>query len=152
MTIKEGQKAPEFKLKSTNGKEISLIELKGKTVVLYFYPKDLTTGCTQESCDFRDNWNKFKKKNVIVLGISKDSIESHQKFITKHGLNFPLLSDEEGKMCMAYGVWKEKSMYGRKYMGIVRTTFVIDPNGKVQKIYPKVKVSGHVDEVLGDLS
>jgi peroxiredoxin Q/BCP len=146
--LKVGDKAPAFSLLSDNNEKISLKDLKGKTVVLYFYPKDMTPGCTTESCDFQSNLTKFNKKNVVILGVSKDSVKSHQKFKEKEGLKFPLLSDEDGKMCEAYGVWKEKSMYGKKYMGIERTTFVISPTGVIEKIYEKVKVDGHVDEVL----
>jgi peroxiredoxin Q/BCP len=146
--LKVGDKAPAFSLLSDNNEKISLKDLKGKTVVLYFYPKDMTPGCTTESCDFQSNLTKFNKKNVVILGVSKDSVKSHQKFKEKEGLKFPLLSDEDGKMCEAYGVWKEKSMYGKKYMGIERTTFVISPTGVIEKIYEKVKVDGHVAEVL----
>lgn len=148
VTIKEGGKAPKFSLESDSGEKFSLKDLSGKTVVLFFYPKDMTSGCTQEACDFRDSLAKFKKKNVVVLGVSKDSVESHGKFRDKNKLNFSLLSDKEGEVCESYGVWKEKSMYGRKYMGIERSTFVIGPDGKIQKIFSKVKVPGHVDEVL----
>lgn len=146
--LKVGDKAPAFSLLSDSNEKISLKDFKGKTVVLYFYPKDMTPGCTIESCDFQSNLSKFNKKNAVILGISKDSVKSHQKFKEKEGLKFPLLSDEEGKMCEAYGVWKEKSMYGKKYMGIERTTFVISPAGVIEKIYEKVKVDGHVNEVL----
>ena len=146
--LKEGDRAPAFKLKSDSGESIGLKELKGKTVVLFFYPKDLTSGCTQEACDFRDRMPSLKKSGTVVLGISRDSVESHGKFRDKHDLSFPLLADEDGAVCEAYGVWKEKSMYGRKYMGIERTTFVIGPEGKIQRIFPKVKVTGHAEEVL----
>jgi peroxiredoxin Q/BCP len=146
--LKVGDTAPDFILKSDDGTTVSLKDLKGKTVVLYFYPKDMTSGCTLESCDFRDFYSKFKKIGVVILGISKDSVESHVKFKTKHSLPFPLLADTEGKMCEAYGVWKEKSMYGRKYMGIERSTFIVNPNGKLAAVYAKVKVTKHVEEVL----
>lgn len=149
--LKEGQKAPAFTLEADSGGKISLKDLSGKTVVLYFYPKDSTPGCTQEACDFRDNLSRLKRKKVEVLGVSKDSVSSHEKFRDKQGLNFPLLSDPEGKVCEKYGVWKEKSLYGRKFMGIERTTFIISPDGKIQKVYPKVKVKGHVDQILEDL-
>lgn len=149
--LKVGSKAPAFTLLSDSGEKISLKDFKGKTVILYFYPKDLTSGCTQQACDFSDQHTKFKKKDGIVLGISKDSVESHQKFKSKYSLPFILLSDPETEVCQAYGVWKEKSMYGRKYMGIERTTFVISPEGKISKIYPKVKVNGHVEQVLAEL-
>jgi thioredoxin-dependent peroxiredoxin len=149
--LKAGDRAPQFSLQSDDGKKVSLKELKGKTVVLYFYPKDLTPGCTTEACDFRDSMPKIKKKKAIVLGVSRDSVERHGKFRSQHELNFPLLADEDGAVCKAYGVWKEKSLYGRKFMGIERTTFVIDEAGKITKIYPKVKVTGHVDEILEEL-
>lgn len=151
MELKEGQKAPSFSLMSDEGEKVSLKDFKGKTVVLYFYPKDMTSGCTQEACDFKDHFPKFKKNEVVVLGVSKDSVEDHQKFKSKYGLPFPLLSDPDCKMLEAYGVWKEKSMYGRKYMGIERTTLIITPDGKISKIYPKVKVSGHVESIWKDL-
>jgi peroxiredoxin Q/BCP len=149
--LKEGDRAPAFNLESDSGEKIALKDLKGKTVVLYFYPKDMTTGCTQQACDFRDFHTKYKKKEVVVLGVSKDSVKSHQKFKEKNSLPFALLSDPEGKVCELYGVWKQKSMYGRKYMGIERTTFVISPEGKIQKIYPKVKVADHVETVLAEI-
>lgn len=152
MALKEGDKAPAFSLPSSEGREISLAELKGRTVVLYFYPKDDTPGCTQESCDFRDAYKKFGKHDAVVLGISADSVVSHDKFIKKFKLPFPLLSDESKETIKKYGVWKEKSMYGKKYMGIERTTVVIDPKGKVAKIFPKVKVTGHIDAVLESLN
>lgn len=146
--LKPGDRAPAFKLQSDQGETVSLKDLSGKTVVLYFYPKDMTSGCTQEACDFRDSFSQLKKKGIVVLGVSKDSVDSHVKFKEKYKLPFDLLSDAEGKACEAYGVWKEKSMYGRKYMGIERTTFVISPAGKISRIFPKVKVKGHVEEVL----
>jgi len=149
--LKIGQKAPSFSLANEQGEKVALKSLAGKKVVLYFYPKDDTPGCTKESCDFRDNFARLKKTGVVVLGISKDSEASHQKFKAKYHLPFSLLSDEEGKVCEAYGVWKEKNLYGRKYMGIERTTFLLDEAGKIIKIYPKVSVTGHVDEVLKDL-
>ncbi len=149
--LKIGQKAPAFSLTNELGEKVLLKDLAGKKVVLYFYPKDDTPGCTQESCDFRDNFARLKKTGAIVLGVSKDPVSSHQKFKAKYSLPFSLLSDEEGKMCEKYGVWKEKNLYGRKYMGIERTTFLLDEAGKIIKIYPKVSVAGHVDEVLKDL-
>jgi peroxiredoxin Q/BCP len=148
MSLKEGDKAPAFQTPSDSGQEISLKDLKGKPVVLYFYPKDMTPGCTQEACDFRDSFARLRKLGVTVLGVSKDSVGSHQKFKEKHDLPFPLLADEDGKLCKAYGVWQEKSLYGRKFMGIVRSTFVIGPDQKIQKVFPKVKVKGHVDELV----
>jgi thioredoxin-dependent peroxiredoxin len=149
--IQEGKKAPAFTLISDEGKKVSLKDFKGQCVVLYFYPKDNTPGCTQESCDFRDSFARFKKAGAAVLGISKDSVQSHEKFKAKHDFPFSLLSDSEGKVCESYGVWQEKSLYGRKFMGIVRSTVIIDAAGKIAKIYPKVKVKGHVDEVLSFL-
>ena len=146
--LKIGSKAPAFSLISDSGEKVSLKDFKGQTVILYFYPKDNTPGCTQQACDFRDAVVSLKRKKVAVLGVSKDGIESHRKFKGKHKLNFPLLSDPDGKVCETYGVWKEKSLYGRKFMGIERTTFVIDPSGKVVRIFPKVKVKGHIDEVI----
>ena len=149
--VQVGQAAPEFTLLSDEGKEVSLKEFRGKKVVLYFYPKDDTPGCTKESCSFRDGYSEIRKKGAVVLGVSIDSVESHKKFKTKFHLNFPLLSDADKKVVSAYGVWKEKSMYGRTYMGIERTTFVIDESGKIAKIFPKVSVDGHFDEVLAAL-
>ncbi len=149
--IKEGTKAPSFSLPSDGGESISLKDLKGKKVILYFYPKDMTSGCTLQACDFRDLFPKFKKSKAVVLGVSRDSVERHGKFRDKYELNFPLLADEDGKICKAYGVWKEKSLYGRKFMGIERTTFVIDEKGVITKIFPKVKVKGHADSVLENL-
>jgi peroxiredoxin Q/BCP len=150
--LKIGRKAPAFKLQNEAGEWIKLSDLKGSKVVIYFYPKDLTPGCTQESSDFRDEHSRLMKAGVSVFGVSKDPILSHQKFKTKLNLPFSLLADVEGKMCESYGVWKEKSLYGRKYMGIERTTFLIDESGKIQKIYPKVSVKGHVAEVLADIT
>ncbi|MBI2712790.1 MAG: thioredoxin-dependent thiol peroxidase [Bdellovibrio sp.] len=149
--LKEGDKAPLFNLVSDEGKKVALKDLKGKTVVLYFYPKDMTSGCTQEACDFRDLHPKFKKGDTVILGVSKDSVESHQKFKEKYALPFALLSDDSGEVCEKYGVWKQKSMYGRKYMGIERTTVVISPDGKIAKIYSKVKVKDHAQNVLNEL-
>lgn len=146
-----GQAAPAFSMQSDGGQTVSLSDFLGKRVVLYFYPKDDTPGCTQESCDFRDNIARVLGHGAVVLGVSKDSVESHQKFKAKYSLPFPLLSDESGAVCEAYGVWKEKSMYGKKYMGIERMTFIIGSDGKIAKIYPKVKVEGHVDQVIQDL-
>jgi peroxiredoxin Q/BCP len=150
-TLKEGSKAPAFTLPADDGETISLKNFKGKRVIIYFYPKDLTPGCTQQACDFRDAAGLFNKKKVVVLGVSRDSAERHQKFKAKFDLTFPLLADVDGKVCEAYGVWKEKSLYGKKFMGIERTTFVIDAQGKIEKIIPKVKVKGHVEELLENL-
>ncbi len=149
--LKEGSKAPDFELMDQNGKVHKLSDYRGKWVVLYFYPKDLTPGCTTEACNFRDEFPKFEAADAVVFGVSRDSVARHEKFATKYELPFPLLSDEEGKLCGDFGVWQEKSMYGRKYMGIVRSTFIIDPRGTVAKVYPKVKVKVHTAEVLNDL-
>ena len=144
-----GKPAPDFTLPSTTGENISLRQFKGKkTVVLYFYPKDETPGCTREACDFRDQSAEFEKHNVVVLGISNDNMESHQKFKEKHHLSFPLLSDEDASVSKMFGVYKQKNLYGKKYMGIERTTFVIDRTGRIAQIYPKVKVEGHIQDVL----
>ncbi len=146
-----GTKAPAFELEDDSGKTVSLADFKGKKVVLYFYPKDSTPGCTTQACGFRDNLNRIAKSGAVVLGGSADSVASHKKFKEKQGLNFPLLSDPGKAAIEAYGVWQEKSLYGRKFMGIVRSTFVIDGNGRIAKAFPKVKVAGHVDEVLAAL-
>lgn len=146
--LKIGDKAPDFKLPADGGETISLKDYKGRKLVVYFYPKDDTPGCTAESCAFRDNLPKLGKLGVDVIGVSKDSVKKHDKFKVKYDLNFPLLSDEEGDMCERYGTWVEKSMYGKKYMGIDRSTFLIDEQGKIAAIWRKVKVEGHVEEVL----
>ncbi len=148
MKIEEGKKAPAFTAQSDDLGKLSLKDFLGKKVILYFYPKDMTSGCTQEACDFRDQYSRFKKSGIEVIGVSKDSVESHQKFRAKYKLPFPLLADEDQKLSKAFGVWKEKSLYGRKYMGIERTTFIINEKGKIEKIFPKVKVNGHVNEVF----
>lgn len=140
--------APNIELPGDAGQFYKLSDYEGKKVVLYFYPKDDTSGCTTESCDFRDRLRDFNLLNVVVLGISRDSPESHDKFKEKYGLTFPLLSDEEGTVCAEYGTWVEKSMYGKKYFGIERSTFLIDESGIIQKIWRKVKVDGHAKEVL----
>lgn len=144
----EGQLAPDFTLPSTDGKDITLSHLRGKNVVVYFYPKDDTSGCTAEACSFRDNMPNFDKLNAVVLGISKDSLDSHRKFREKYGLNFTLLSDEDLVAHELYGTWKEKNLYGRKYMGTERSTFVIDERGRIRKVFRKVQVDGHETEVL----
>lgn len=150
--LKEGDKAPEFELQDDSGKTVKLPDLKGQKVILYFYPKDDTPGCTKEACDLRDRSKEVKKQGAVVLGVSPDSVESHQKFKTKFNLPFQLLADPGSKVCQLYGVWKEKSMYGRTYMGVERTTFIIDEKGKIAKIFPKVKVDGHVEELLNQLA
>jgi len=151
MALKVGDKAPAFKLKNQDGETISLSDLKGKPVVLYFYPKDDTPGCTKEACNFRDEFPKFGKLNAEIIGISADSVDSHKKFADKYKLPFNLLADEKKEIVEKYGVWKEKNMYGRKYMGIERTTFIIDANGKISKIFPKVKVDDHNKEIMDAL-
>ena len=147
----EGGKAAAFAMPTDGGGAVSLAKLKGKNLVLYFYPKDDTSGCTAEACGFRDSFPKFGKIDAAVVGVSRDSVESHEKFKKKHKLNFPLASDADGKVTEAYGVWVEKSMYGRKYMGIERATFLVDSKGVVRKVWRKVKVPGHVEEVLAAL-
>jgi peroxiredoxin Q/BCP len=149
---KIGDKAPDFSLMGDDGRKHSLKDFKGKKVVLFFYPKDDTSGCTKEACSFRDNTLLIKKKGAVILGVSGDSVESHKKFVSKYDLNFVLLSNEDRTVLDAYGVWKEKSMYGRTFMGIERTTFIIDEHGKISHIFPKVKVDGHTEEVLNALA
>lgn len=145
---KEGRKAPDFSVKDQDGKPVRLKELRGKKVALYFYPKDATPGCTKQACSLRDSHSALKRAGIIVLGISPDSESSHQKFITKQDLPFTLLADTEKKVAQKYGVWGEKSMYGRKYMGIFRTTFLIDETGTLIKVITKPKVAEHAEEVL----
>jgi peroxiredoxin Q/BCP len=149
--IKEGQKAPSFSLDDDQGRKVSLSDFKGKSVVLYFYPKDMTPGCTQEACDFRDNWEAVQKKGAVVLGVSADPVKKHGAFKEKYKLPFTLLSDESKKMLKAYGVWQKKKFMGREFMGIVRSTFLIDKNGKVKKAWSPVRVKNHVQEVLDNL-
>ncbi len=149
--LKVGSKAPDFTLPTGDGGELSLKELGGKNVVLYFYPKDNTSGCTKEACAFRDGIKVFRKKGAVVVGVSVDSPESHRKFSERFDLSFPLVSDEKKDLVKKYGVWKEKSMYGKKYMGIERTTFLIDGTGRITHIFTKVKVDGHAEEVLNAL-
>ena len=151
-TLKEGDKAPDFTAKDQNGKTISLADFKGKTVILYFYPKDDTPGCTAEACDFRDNYQSLLSKGFEVIGVSTDGEKSHKKFETKYSLPFPLIADEEKNIVEAYGVWGEKSMYGKTYMGTTRKTFIIDADGNLKKIIEKVDTkaaSQQVLEVLG---
>lgn len=152
-TLKEGQVAPAFSADSTEGKKIKLADFKGKKhVVLYFYPKDNTPGCTQEACDFRDGSAKLAKAGAVVLGVSPDSVASHEKFRDKYSLPFPLLSDDKHEICEKYGVWQLKKFMGREFMGVVRTTFIIDKQGRIHRIFPKVKVNGHLEEVLAALA
>ncbi|MFC4173308.1 thioredoxin-dependent thiol peroxidase [Microvirga sp. GCM10011540] len=148
MTLTIGTKAPAFTLPATDGQEISLENLKGRKVVLYFYPKDDTSGCTREAQDFQALREDFAAAGTEIVGVSPDSVKSHDKFRTKHGLDFPLASDETKAMLEAYGVWVEKSMYGRKYMGVERTTLLIDRDGRIVRIWNKVKVPDHAKEVL----
>jgi len=148
LKLKEGDVAPDFKAATNAGDEVSLAGLKGKHVVLYFYPKDDTPGCTKEACAFRDHLAAFKKKGVVVLGVSVDPVKSHQKFVEKYKLPFPLLSDEDKRIVNAYGVWGEKAFMGRKYMGTNRVTFWIGPDRKIKRIWPKVKPEEHAEEVL----
>jgi peroxiredoxin Q/BCP len=148
MSLEAGAEAPDFTMPTDGGGAVTLSKLRGRPVVLYFYPKDDTTGCTAEACGFRDATPDFAGVKAQVIGISKDSVKSHDKFKTKHGLTFTLASDEGGHVCEDYGVWAEKSMYGRKYMGIERTTFLIDKDGRIARVWNKVKVPGHVADVL----
>jgi thioredoxin-dependent peroxiredoxin len=152
LLVKEGEKAPDFTLQSDDEKNVSLSDFRGRKVVLYFYPKDGTAGCTREAVEFRDLAQEFEKQDITILGVSKDSVKSHQKFKQKNELPFTLLSDPEAKVLKLYGVWKQKKLYGRTYMGTERTTFLIDEKGIVQKIYRKVKVKGHAQACLLDLT
>ena len=149
--LKAGEKAPEFKLESTGGGEVSLKALRGKKVVLYFYPKDNTPGCTKEACDFRDEQAALKKAGAVVFGVSKDKIDSHHKFKERFKLSFELLSDPDLSVARAYGAYGKKTMFGVSTTGMIRSTFLIDENGVVQAVWPKVKVIGHADEVLAAL-
>jgi len=148
MTAVIGEKAPDFKLPSNEGKQVSLSEYIGRNVVLYFYPKDMTPGCTTQACDFRDAHEQFNDENTVVLGVSPDPISRHEKFIEKHGLPFLLLADENQEAAEAYGVWKLKKNFGKEYMGIERSTFIINKEGTLVKEWRKVKVKGHIEEVL----
>ncbi|MGH1457189.1 MAG: thioredoxin-dependent thiol peroxidase [Alphaproteobacteria bacterium] len=150
--LKIGDAAPDFTLPTDGGGELTLSELRGKNVVLYFYPKDNTPGCTTESCDFRDAMPDFEKLDAEIIGVSKCSVKKHDNFKAKYNFNFPLASDENGNMCEDYGVWQEKTMMGKKYMGIVRSTFLINKDGKITNIWSPVKVKGHVDDVKTILS
>jgi peroxiredoxin Q/BCP len=146
-----GDNAPDFSAPDQNGNTVSLKDFSGKTVVLYFYPKDDTPGCTKEACGFRDDLSAFTGKNSVIIGVSPDDSKSHKKFVDKYSLPFTLLADPDKKICEAYGVWQEKSMYGRKSMGVVRSTFVIGPDGKIAKAFSNVKVDGHVAKVLDSI-
>ena len=147
-----GQPAPALNVQDETGRMVRLANLRGTWVVLYFYPKDDTPGCTREACAFRDGLSQLHARGAVVIGASPDSTASHQRFKTKFQLNFPLLSDTEQRVAQAYGVWKQKAMYGRTYMGIERTTFLINPQGRIARIFPKVQVDGHADEVLAALT
>lgn len=149
--LETGVKAPDFNLKDKDGNTVSLGDFKGKKVVLYFYPRDNTPGCTKQACNFRDNYDKYKENDIVVIGISKDSEKSHSNFINKHDLPFILLSDPDLEAIEAYDVWKEKNMYGKKSMGVVRTTYVIDESGNIEKAYGKVKAATNAEDVLVDL-
>ena len=148
MSVEIGKPAPEFVLPTDGGGRLRLKDLRGKKVVLYFYPKDSTSGCTAEACGFRDSMPELTRAGITVVGVSRDSVDSHDRFKSKYGLPFTLAADLEGKICEGYGTWIEKSMYGRKYMGLDRATFLIDEKGMVRAIWRKVKVPGHVEEVL----
>lgn len=149
--IEIGNKAPNFKLASSNGETISLNSFKDKNILIYFYPKDSTPGCTKQAIGFTEHADEFEKRNTIVLGISPDSLASHEKFIKKHSLNVILLADEEKQAIESYGVWKEKKMYGRTFMGVERSTFLVDRTGTVKAIWRKVKVAKHIQEILEEL-
>lgn len=150
--LEAGTQVPEFSLPDQDGKTHQISDYRGKWVVLYFYPKDLTSGCTTEACNFQDSLPNFTKIDAEILGVSKDPVKQHRKFADKHALKFTLLSDENNNVCEQFGVWQKKSMYGKEYMGIVRSTFIIDPEGKIAKTYPKVSVKQHHEEVLNDLN
>ena len=149
---KIGDLAPDFKLPSTTGKDIALKQFKGKDVILYFYPKDDTPGCTAEACSFRDHESDLTKHGAVVLGVSTDSMQSHDKFKGKHNLNFPLLSDQTADVAKMYGAWKEKNMYGRRTWGVARTTYWIGPDRRIKKIYKKIDTAKHAEEILADLT
>ena len=150
-TLSEGAEAPDFSLESDTGETVSLSQLRGKPVVLYFYPRDDTPGCTTEACEFRDAWAEVKSTGAVVLGVSPDAAASHKKFKSKFRLPFPLLADPDHKVAERYGAWGERSMYGRKFQGILRTTFVIGPDGRIKKVFERVKPKGHASQVLESL-
>lgn len=148
MTLTEGNNAPDFELPSSTGETVKLSDYRGQRVLIYFYPKDMTSSCTQEACDFRDRHEEFVGLNTVILGISTDPMSRHDKFIAKYGLPFILLSDEEHQVAEQYGVWQLKKLYGKEYMGIVRSTFLIDEEGKLIKEWSKVRVKGHIEAAL----
>jgi peroxiredoxin Q/BCP len=148
MSMIVGVEAPEFELQASNGEQVRLSDFRGKNVVLYFYPKDMTPGCTTEACDFRDSFENFKELDTVILGVSPDPLDKHRKFVEKHDLPFLLLVDEDHKVAETYEVWKLKKNFGKEYMGVERSTFVIDKEGKIAKAWSKVKVKGHVEEAL----
>ncbi|MEK5233292.1 thioredoxin-dependent thiol peroxidase [Lysinibacillus sp. FSL K6-0232] len=152
MTVIEGQKAPDFSLINEKGELVHLADFIGQYVILYFYPKDMTPGCTTEACDFRDKFEDFSQLNAVILGVSPDDANKHTKFIDKHKLPFSLLVDEDHKVAEAYGVWVLKKMYGREFMGVERSTFLIDPEGKLEKAWRKVRVKNHIEEVYAYLA
>ena len=148
MTVKIGERAPDFEIENQDGEMVSLSQYKGKYIVLYFYPKDMTPGCTKQACDFRDNYEQFSDLNTVVLGISPDPIERHEKFINKHDLPFPLLADTEKKVAEMYDVWKLKKMFGKEFYGVERSTFIIDSEGVLREAWRRVRVKGHIDKTL----
>lgn len=149
--IEEGDKAPDFELLADDGSKVSLDEFRGQKVILYFYPKDDTSGCTTQACEFRDSLPRIEEEGAVVLGVSPDPADSHRKFKEKYDLNFPLLVDEEHSVAEAYGVWKEKSMFGNKYWGVERSTFLIDEEGKLAKVWRRVRPKGHAEKVTAEL-
>jgi peroxiredoxin Q/BCP len=151
MMLEPGKESPDFTLLNDEGSEVRLSDFRGMPVVLYFYPKDDTEGCTKEACDFRDHWRAFQQAGAVILGVSPDSVASHRKFKAKYKLPFALLSDADHAVALAYGAWGPKKMYGREYEGILRTTVVIDADGRIARVFPKVKVKDHADDVLGVL-
>lgn len=149
--LQKGDMAPDFALDSDDGNRVRLADLRGRRVVLYFYPKDDTSGCTKEACGFRDARPQFETQDAVVLGVSPDGVDSHERFRDKYDLNFPLLADSDHSVAEAYGAWGKKKLYGREYEGVLRSTFLIGPDGRIEKIYRKVKPAGHADEILADL-
>lgn len=149
--LNEGEAAPDFELPADDGSTVRLSELRGRSVILYFYPRDDTSGCTTEACEFRDTLPRIEEKGARVFGVSPDPVESHRKFKKKYDLNFPLLADEDHEVSQAYGVWKEKSMFGRKFWGVERTTFLIDEEGRIARIWRRVRPAGHADAVAAEL-